>query len=148
MQTDDTRQDVPAKPLPNISDFNRPFWEGTRVGEFRLQHCNHCGNIWAPNGPVCPKCFSEDYRWDRMSGTGKIATWVVFHKLYHKAFSRDVPYNVAFIQLDEGPRIIANVVGVENEELKIGMRVEVTFEKINDEVTVPKFRPAIERKQR
>jgi uncharacterized OB-fold protein len=134
-------QDI-AKPLPAISDFNRPFWEGTRLGEFRLQHCNSCGKVWAPNGPVCPHCFSDDYRWDRMSGRGTIATWVVFHKLYHPSFARDLPYNVAFIQLEEGPRIIANVVGASNDELRIGMPVEVTFDKVNEEVTIPRFRPS------
>jgi uncharacterized OB-fold protein len=133
-------QDV-AKPLPAISDFNRPFWEGTRLGEFRLQHCKGCGKVWAPNGPVCPHCFSEDYRWEKMSGKGKIATWVVFHKLYHPSFARELPYNVAFVELDEGPRVIANVVGISNDELKIGMPVQAVFDKVNDEVTIPRFRP-------
>lgn len=132
-------QDI-AKPLPAVSDFNRPFWEGTRLGEFRLQHCNSCGKEWAPNGPVCPFCFSEDYRWDKMSGKGKIATWVVFHKLYHPSFAKDLPYNVAFVELDEGPRVIANIVGARNDELKIGMPVEVVFEEVNEDIAIPKFR--------
>jgi uncharacterized OB-fold protein len=76
-----------------------------------------------------------------MSGRGTIATWVVFHKLYHPSFARDLPYNVAFIQLEEGPRIIANVVGASNDELRIGMPVEVVFDKVNEEVTIPRFRP-------
>jgi uncharacterized OB-fold protein len=97
--------------------------------------------MWAPNGPVCPRCFSSDFEWKELSGKGKIATWVIFHKLYHKAFAAELPYNVAFVELDEGPRIIANVLGVTNEDLSIGMRVKVIFEKINDEVTIPKFEP-------
>ena len=129
-----------AKPLPNISDFNRPFWEGTKQHEFRLQRCNDCNQVWAPNGPVCPNCFSTNYRWDKLSGRGKIASWVVFHKLYHPSFAQDIPYNVAFIELAEGPRIIANVVDIDNKELSIGMPVEVVFEDINAEISIPRFR--------
>jgi uncharacterized OB-fold protein len=128
-----------AKPLPVISDYNRPFWEGARRHELRLQRCNSCRKFWAPNGPVCPHCFSEDYSWDKVQGRGKIAAWVVFHKVYHPAFATDVPYNVAFVELDEGPRIIANVIGVRNDELRIGMPVEVVFEDVTDEITLPKF---------
>ncbi|MCO5089573.1 Zn-ribbon domain-containing OB-fold protein [Bosea sp. (in: a-proteobacteria)] len=135
------QQDIPAKPLPAISDFNRPFWEGTRVNEFRMQRCNHCKKLWAPNGPVCPHCFSDDYHWEKLSGKGKIASWVVFHKLYHKAFANEIPYNVAFVELEEGPRVIANIVGVDNKDIRIGMPVEAVFEKINEIVTVPKFKP-------
>jgi uncharacterized OB-fold protein len=131
-----------AKPLPIVSDYNRPFWEGARRHEFRLQRCNSCHKLWAPNGPVCPHCFSEDYTWDKTDGRGKVASWVVFHKVYHPGFANDVPYNVAFIELTEGPRVIANVVGVKNEDLRIGMPVEVVFEDVNDEISIPKFRKA------
>lgn len=133
---------VPQKPLPNISDFNRAFWEAARQSELRLQKCNDCGQFWAPNGPVCPHCFSEDYEWARLSGRGTIASWVVFHKLYHPAFANDLPYSVAFVELEEGPRIISNIVQIKNEELAVGMPVEVVFEPVNDELTIPKFRPA------
>lgn len=129
-----------AKPLPNISDFNRSFWDGTKQHEFRLQRCNDCSKVWAPNGPVCPYCFSTNYRWEKLSGRGKIASWVVFHKLYHPSFAQDIPYNVAFIELAEGPRIIANVVDVGNKDLRIGMPVEVVFEDINAEISIPRFR--------
>ena len=131
-----------AKPLPAISDFNRPFWEGTHRREYRLQQCNSCGKVWAPNGPVCPHCFSADYQWKKVSGRGKIASWVVFHKLYHPAFAADIPYNVAFVELEEGPRVISNIVGIANDKLKIGLPVEVVFEDVNDEITIPKFRPS------
>lgn len=128
------------KPLPVISDFNRPFWEGTRRHQYRLQHCSHCGKFWAPNAPVCPHCFSDEYTWDQVSGRGKIQSWVVFHKVYHPGFAKDVPYNVAFIELEEGPRVIANIVGTPNDQLKIGMKVGVVFEDINDEISIPKFK--------
>jgi uncharacterized OB-fold protein len=131
-----------AKPLPIVSEYNRPFWEGARRHELRIQRCNTCRKSWAPNGPVCPHCFSEDYTWDKTDGRGKIASWVVFHKVYHPAFAREVPYNVAFVELTEGPRIISNIVGVKNKELRIGMPVEVVFDDVNDEISIPKFRKA------
>ena len=128
------------KPLPVISNLNRPYWEGTKKHELRLQRCTSCARLWAPHGPVCPYCLSEEFNWEKLSGRGRIASWVVFHKVYFPSFEKEIPYNVAFIELEEGPRIIANVVGVPREELRIGMKVEVVFEDINDEVTVPKFR--------
>jgi uncharacterized OB-fold protein len=129
-----------AKPLPNISDFNRPFWEAAKQHEFRLQRCNACSKVWAPNGPVCPYCFSTDYRWEKLSGRGKVASWVVFHKLYHPSFAKDIPYNVAFIELAEGPRIIANIVGMPNQDITIGMPVEASFEDVNAQISIPRFR--------
>ena len=129
-----------AKPLPSISDFNRPFWDGARHHELRLQRCSDCRKVWAPNGPVCPFCFSSNYRWEKLSGRGKIASWVVFHKLYHPGFAQDLPYNVAFIELAEGPRLISNVVGARNEELRIGMPVEVVFEDVSADISIPRFR--------
>ena len=107
-----------------------------------IQRCNACHKVWAPNGPVCPHCFSEDYAWEKTDGRGKIASWVVFHKVYHPGFAREVPYNVAFVQLTEGPRIISNIVGIKNEELRIGMPVEVVFDDVSDEISIPKFRKA------
>ena len=130
-----------AKPLPPITDFSKEFWAAARKHEFVLQRCNDCGKAWAPNGPVCPHCFSESYHWDRMSGRGKIASWVVFHKAYHPAFEAELPYNVAFVELEEGPRVIANVVDTRNQDLKIGMPVQVVFEDVNEDISLPKFKP-------
>jgi uncharacterized OB-fold protein len=131
-----------TKPLPNISDFNRPFWQGAHLHEFRLQKCNDCHKEWAPSGPVCPHCFSTNYSWINASGKGKVASWVVFHKLYHPSFELDIPYNVVFVELDEGPRIIANVIETPNKEIYIGMPLEVVFEDINQEISIPRFRKA------
>lgn len=146
MQNDTKPSGKVDKPLPIISDFNRPYWEGARRHELRVQRCNVCHKFWAPNGPVCPHCFCTEYSWERVEGRGKIASWVVFHKVYHPAFAKEVPYNVAFIELAEGPRIISNVVGAKADELRIGLPVEVVFEDINDEISLPKFRLATAQK--
>ena len=129
------------KPPPPISDFNKPFWEAAKRHSLELQQCNDCKQPWAPSGPVCPKCFSDCFSWVKMSGRGKIASWVVFHKEYHPAFAKELPYNVAFVELDEGPRLITNIVGAANKDLRIGMPVEVTFEDVDAQFSLPKFRP-------
>ncbi len=131
-----------TKPLPVISNLNRPFWQATVNEELRLQRCNSCGQLWAPIGCVCPHCFSEDFQWEKLSGLGKIVSWVVFHKLYIPSFAEDIPYNVAFVELKEGPRIISNIVGINNSDIHIGLDVKVVFEEVSMDIRVPKFKPA------
>lgn len=129
------------KPLPHLYEDELPFWEGARQGELRLPRCAACGEVWWPAGPVCPRCLSDRVEWFRASGRGWLHAWVVFHKAYYAGFVRDVPYNVAWIELEEGPRLTSNVVGARNEDLFIGMPVEVVFERATEEITLPKFRP-------
>lgn len=130
-----------AKPLPHLYEDERPFWEGARQGELRLPHCTACGEVWWPAGPVCPRCLSDQVAWCRASGRGHVASWVVFHKAYFPGFAADLPYNVAWIELEEGPRLTSNVVEVRHEDLRVGLPVEVVFERVTDEITLPKFRP-------
>jgi hypothetical protein len=77
-----------------------------------------------------------------VSGRGTISSWVVFHQLYFPSFAVDIPYAVVQVELEEGPRLISNLVGVKNQEIRIGMPVEVVFEDVTAEVTIPRFRPA------
>lgn len=130
------------KPLPRITPDNGPFWEGARRHELRLPRCRDCKRFWWPPGPVCPDCLAEHYEWTRVSGRGTISSWVVFHKLYFPSFAVDIPYAVVQVELQEGPRLISNLVDVKNQEIRIGMPVEVVFEDVTAEVTIPRFRPA------
>jgi uncharacterized OB-fold protein len=129
------------KPLPTLTDDNRPFWEGARQGKLMMQKCGDCSHIRYPISHVCPDCLSYKTEWTQLSGRGEVFSYVVFYQLYNKAFADDVPYNVAMIQLEEGPRMFSNIVGVDNDAVKVGDKVEVTFEKATDEVSIPKFRP-------
>lgn len=129
------------KPLPHVYPDDRPFWEGTRQGELRLPHCADCGEVWWPPSQVCPRCLSANIAWLRASGRGRVASWVVFHKAYYPGFAAEVPYNVAWIELEEGPRLTSNVVDVQPQELRIGLPVEVVFDRVTDEITLPRFRP-------
>jgi len=79
--------------------------------------------------------------WVRASGRGKVYTWVLIYQRYHPAFAEDIPYNVTMVELEEGPRLITNIVDCRDEDIRLGMEVEVVFEDVTDEVTLPKFKP-------
>ena len=129
-----------TKPLPTITDENREFWEGAKRGKLRMQKCEDCGHIRFPISHVCPKCLSYNFQWTDLSGRGEVFSYVVFYQLYNKAFEEDIPYNVAMIQLEEGPRMYSNVVGVDNDAVKVGDKLEVTFDQVTSEIAIPRFR--------
>lgn len=126
---------------PRIDNDDAPFWAAARDRELRMQRCEECGYVRWPPSPVCTECWEEAHEWTELSGHGVVNTWVIFHRVYFDAFADEVPYNVAEIELEEGPRYLANVINCENDDLYRGMPVEVVFEEYTDEVTVPKFEP-------
>jgi hypothetical protein len=129
------------KPLPMPTEDSATYWEGTRKGELRAQKCLDCGHLRWPPATHCPRCLSPEHEWTTLSGKGKVYSWIVVHKSQHPAFWGD-PFNVAIVELDEGPRLHTNLVDVDPARISIGMPVEVVFDKQNDEITLPKFRPA------
>jgi uncharacterized protein len=138
----DTRYE---KPLPALSSLNQPYWEGLKRRELRMQQCGACGRFWFPPSPLCPQCWSRNFTWTLLSGRGKVNSWVVFHQAYFKAYEHDLPYNVAEVELDEGPRILTNLVGIANDAIRAGMPVEVVFEDVTGEITLAKFQPSTSR---
>jgi len=129
------------KPLPRPTEDSAPFWEAAVRGELRMQRCGDCGHVRFPPALLCGRCLSANAEWVKLSGRGTVFSWIVIHQSQHPAFNADVPYNVAIIELEEGPRLHTNVVGCQNAELHIGMPVEVVFEKVNDNTALVKFRP-------
>lgn len=129
-----------AKPLPTLTADNRPFWDACREGRLRLQQCGGCGHVRYPIAPVCPSCLSGDFAWAEVSGRGTVFSYIVFHQAYHPGFKGDLPYNVALVQLEEGPRLFSNIVGTPNDQVRIGDAVEVVFDPVTPEVTIPRFR--------
>ena len=129
------------KPLPLPNEDTAPYWEAARQGELRMQRCADCAWVRFPPSLLCPRCLSAQAEWARMSGRGTVFTWVVVHQSQHPAFNPDAPYNVAIIELEEGPRLHTNLVECELDQIHIGMEVEVVFARINDDITLPKFRP-------
>ena len=128
------------KPLPVITDLSRPYWEAAKKHELRLQRCGKCHKYWYPPSFLCPFCWSRDYEWAKVSGRGKVNSWVVFHRVYYPGFEEEVPYAAVEVQLEEGPRLMTNLVGVRKEDIRIDMPVEVSFDDVTPEVTLPKFR--------
>jgi uncharacterized OB-fold protein len=132
----------PTRPLlPSVTDLSRPFWDGCRVGELRFQSCIPNGHLRYPISEICPVCLAAECEWRTVSGRGAILSFGIFHRAYHKAWEGRVPYNVALIQLDEGPRMFSNVVPLGRTDLEVGAPVRVVFEH-EDGVAIPRFEPA------
>jgi len=130
-----------TKPLPRPTKLSRPFWEGAKRHELLLLNCNACARIWFPPSSRCPNCLSTDVAWKPASGRGKVWSWIVMWQRYFPAFDADLPYNVAYVQLDEGPKLMTNLVGVAPEDIRCDMPVEVVFDDVTEEFSLPKFRP-------
>jgi len=130
------------RPLPNLAELDtRPFWEATKEHELRYQVCNACGGVVFYTRRHCPHCMSFDLRWETSKGEGTVYSFTVIRQIGHPAFRAMAPYVVALIDLDEGFRMLSNVVGVDVSQVKIGERVRVTWEDY-DEVSLPLFTPA------
>ncbi len=129
-----------TKPLPVIETWNAPYWQAAKRHEFVAQRCRSCGYTHLPPGPVCTNCLSADQDWVRLSGRGTIYSYGVYYQCWHEGFAGDIPYNVALISLEEGLQIVSQVIGCDNAELDCGLAVEVTFDDITPEVSLPKFR--------
>jgi uncharacterized protein len=136
---------TPDKPLPELTDETRPFWESAKAHALALQRCTACGQFRYPPTPYCPRCLDDGVEWTPVSGRATVYSFVIMHQVYHPAFRDDVPYNVAAIEFEEGPRMYSNVVDCDNAALRVGMPVELVYDDVTDEVTLPKFRPAVNR---
>lgn len=128
------------KQLPVIDSTTKPFWEAAHRHELMAHKCLTCGTYYWP-AVDCMACDNPKMEWAEVSGKGYVYTFVICHQLYHPGWKDDIPYNVSWIKLDEGPILLSNLVECKNEEIYVGMPVEVTFEDVTEEVTLPKFRP-------
>ena len=131
-------QDANRKSLPIITLLNKPFWDDALQSVFALQTCNACGDVQVPPSPVCPNCLSDDQSWKPASGRGALESWADFHRAYWDGFKEELPYRTCLVKLDEGPLIISNLVG-DDARTRIGVRLRVTFERVTEEIAIPKF---------
>jgi uncharacterized OB-fold protein len=132
-----------AGPLPTPTPETRPFWEAAKRHELLLPRCTQCGPFFFYPRATCPRCLSGDLEWQVVSGRGTLHTFTIVHR-GPRNFPLPSPYVMAIVELDEGPRMMTNLVGVkpDPETLEIGMPVEVTWADVTPEVTLPHFRPA------
>jgi uncharacterized OB-fold protein len=142
--SESTGKQAPPKPLPRPErkDLTAPFWEATKRGELVCQRCRQCGNwIFYPR-EQCPVCFSRELEWAPVSGRGRVHSFTVVHQPANAAFEPDAPYVYAVIQLDEGVRMVSNVVGCAPADVTVDMPVTAVFEEASPEWTLVKFKPA------
>ncbi len=131
----------PTRPVPGVDEETKPFWDFCKQHELRVQKCLSCGKLYYPVSPICPHCLGMDYEWAKLSGKGEVFSFIVVRRQYHPAFSSDIPYAVAIIQTEEGIHLLSNVVGVKPDAIRIGMPVQVVFDDVTPEFTLPKFKP-------
>ncbi|HYM16688.1 MAG TPA: Zn-ribbon domain-containing OB-fold protein [Dehalococcoidia bacterium] len=134
---------MPKRPLPQATPETEEFWAGARRGELRIQRCSACGRAYFFPRPFCPFCSSRDVAWFTASGRGRLYSYVINYR-GAMGFQDAVPYVIAVVELEEGPRMMTNIVGVEPDpaRLPLDLPVEVTWERQDDEITLPLFRPA------
>lgn len=127
------------RPKPGMSDDTRYFWDGCKQGQLLIQRCTHCATLRHPPAPVCIQCHSFDWDTQQASGKGELYSFVVMH--YPEVAPFDHPNPIGLIELDEGVRLIAGLVGVNRDELQIGQRMQVEFQTFDDDLALPMFRP-------
>ncbi len=131
-----------AKPLPHLDEENRPWWEAMKRHELYIQKCRDCGDIRYYPRALCTSCLSTRTEWIRARGRGKVYTFTTTYQNQAAGFRESLPYIMAYVELDEGLKMLTNLVECRPEEVKIGMPVEVVYEDVTPEVTLAKFRPA------
>ncbi len=140
--TDDIKREPKKKPIPRPAPESVKYWEAAKEHRLEIPRCNACGKFWFPPSQSCPHCLAADFTWTPVSGRGKVFSFVTFHRVYHPAFAKEVPYVVALVELEEGPRLLTNIVGVKPESVTCEMPVKVVFDDVAEDVSVPKFEPA------
>lgn len=130
-----------TKPLPVPAAESEPFWAGAKEHRLRIQKCAACGHAWHPPSVLCPGCGSTAHDWIDASGRGKVFSFVTYHRLYHRGWEGEVPYVVALVELDEGPRLLTAITDCAPEDVACDMAVEAVFDDVTEDVTLPKFRP-------
>jgi len=133
-----------SKPLPRpISpELTRPFWEAAKRHELVMPRCTTCDHLFFYPRSECPRCLSNHLEWVRVSGRGRLHTYTIVYQPANAAFRDDTPYIYAVVQLDEGPRMVSNVVQCDLDAVKVDMPLEVIFDDVTPECTLVKFKPA------
>ncbi len=125
---------------PQMNRDTEFFWEGTRIGELRVQRCSACGARRHPPGPACPRCGALEPAYDVVSGRGTVYSSVV-HR-HPPVPGKELPILLVLVELEEGVRMVGELLDAEPEDVKIGAPVEVTWTRVDDDLTIPAWRLA------
>ncbi len=130
-------------PPPAVNAETAGWWEACAQHRLVVQRCTQCGTTRHPPGPVCPRCRSTDAEWADLPGTGSVYTYTIVRQAFLPALADTIPYVVAAVEPDGagGARLVSNVVDIDPEEVDIGMPVEVVWEDMGPELSLPRFRP-------
>lgn len=131
-----------VKPLPEADKWSGPFFAACKDNRLVAQRCDATGSFFFPPAPVSPFTRDTAWTWAELSGKGRIASFVVMHQKYFPGFADEVPYTVIEVELEEGVRLISNLVEADGQDVAVGLPVEVVFAPATDDVTLPLFRPA------
>ncbi len=131
-----------TRPKPLVQPWSMPFWEGARDGKLLLQHCRDCSTVIFYPRKFCPSCWCAELDWKEASGKATIYTFSTAYDMVEPRFWEDLPYTIAYVDLEEGVRMMTRIVDCNPEEIKTGMEVEVVFRKLDEEFNLPYFRPA------
>jgi uncharacterized protein len=127
-------------PVPTVE--TRPYWEGCKRHELRIQRCAACGHHQFYPRLYCDQCFSDRVEWITASGRATVLSFTIVYRAPSAAFKGEVPYVVALVTLTEGPTMMTNIIGCPPDHVMIGMPVKVNFDDWTDEISIAKFRPA------
>jgi uncharacterized OB-fold protein len=130
------------KPVPEPGRDTRPYWDALNEGRLVIQRCGQCGKLRHYPRPVCDACYSMDVGWTEASGRGTVHSWTVAHHPFHIGFKRELPYLVVTVDLEEGVRMQAQLRNADEASLRVGLPVEVRFERARPDLTLPYFVPA------
>ena len=123
---------------PNPDPDSASWWEALDHGELRAQGCNRCGATFAPPTPTCPECGARDFGWYTLSGRGRVYSWIRVRIAMDPAFERDVPYSIAVVELEEGPRVVGRLLRCEGAD---GLAVQAEIYRVEGQALLG-FRPA------
>jgi uncharacterized OB-fold protein len=126
-------------PVPLSDELNRPFWEAAREGRFVIPRCAECGRMMAPPVANCSACLATYFEWVAASGQGTVYSFIEYHRPWIREYDEHLPYVVAIVELDEGPRLITALVGETSDWVQIGARVRVAFQERAEGARVPVF---------
>lgn len=128
------------RPAPQPTEYSEGFWEAVARGELRIQRCKECQLLRHYPQPMCSACQSDDFDWAPVSGRGEIYSFAIANRAFHPAWQEFAPYAVATIKLDEGVRMVTDLLGVDPDSVEIGQRVEVYFEDLPGQGRMPRFK--------
>ncbi len=128
------------RPRPQATPLSQPFWDACERHELVAQRCSGCERFRHYPQPLCPSCFSAEFRWERLAGTGQIHSYAISHRAFHPAWDEHVPYVVATIELDEGIRMVCDMHDADPDAVEIGQKVVAEFVEMPGQGTMPRFK--------